>query len=207
MSGRIALRQGIDHLPIYESLPQYFSDILSSVNQIIIQGIGYLALVFVILSFQKNKRVNILSIMLIGLVLFVVHYSLLKAWTGALMNLIEAGVVFVSYKKETKSWARRGFWPYLFILLYTVAGIYASKTLVGFLPVVAQSFGAIAVWQKNPRAIRFLMLVPRPLWFIYNFVVGSYAGMTTEVIILLSVITGIVRFDLHSKRDKRSAAR
>ena len=141
--------------------------------------------------------------MLTDLILFVAHYSLLHAWTGALMNLIEAGVVFVSYKKENKSWAKQKFWPYIFVLLYVVAGLIALKTLVDFLPVIAQIFGAIAIWQKNPKAIRFIMLIPRPLWFIYNFTVGSYAGMTAELFILLSVITGIVRFDILGRHTKR----
>lgn len=142
--------------------------------------------------------------MLAGLVLFVVHYCLLGAWTGALMNLIEAGVVYLAYKKEEKAWARLKFWPYFFIFLYIVAGVVTLKTSADFLPVVAQIFGAIAVWQSNPRAIRFIMLAPRPLWFIYNFIVGSYAGMTAEVFILASVLIGIIRFDILGKSLKGS---
>ena len=69
-------------------------------HQIIVQGVGYLALLFVLLSFQGIKRVQILLAMLTGVLLFVLHYSLLHAWTGALMNAIEASVVFVSFKKE-----------------------------------------------------------------------------------------------------------
>lgn len=171
-------------------------------QQIIIQGIGYLALLFVLLSFQKSKRVNILLLMLAGLILFVIHFSLLHAWTGALMNLVEAGVVFVSYKEETDSWAKQKFWPFVFIFLYVAAGIVTAKSLVDFLPIVAQIFGAIAVWQKNPRAIRFLMLLPRPLWFTYNFMVGSYAGMTGELLILTSVLIGIFRFDVLKQKNK-----
>lgn len=171
-------------------------------NQIIIQGVGYLALLFVLLSFQKNKRVNILLLMLAGLILFVIHYCLLNAWTGALMNLIEAGVVFVAYKKETNSWAKQKLWPYVFALLYIMAGIITAKSPMDFLPIIAQIFGAVAVWQTNPKTIRFIMLAPRPLWFIYNFTVGSYAGMTAEILILASVLIGIFRFDILKQKKK-----
>ncbi len=140
--------------------------------------------------------------MLVGLVLFVIHYCLLNAWTGALMNLVEAGVVFVSYKKETASWAKRKFWPYVFILLYIIAGMFTAKSTIDFLPIIAQVFGALAVWQTNPKTIRFLMLIPRPLWFTYNFVVGSYAGMTAEILILASVLIGILRFDILRQKKK-----
>ena len=170
-------------------------------NQILIQGIGFFALFFVILSFQKKKRVSLLLIMLAGLLLFVVHFSLLKAWTGALMNLVEAGVVFVSYKREVSGWAKKSFWPYVFILLYILFGLLTVKNRIDILPIIAQIFGAIAVWQKNPRIIRYIMLAPRPLWFIYNATVGSYAGMMTEILIFISVIIGIVRFDILRKNS------
>lgn len=140
--------------------------------------------------------------MLVGLVLFVIHYILLGALTGAVMNLIEAGVVYVSYQKETKIWAQQKFWLYIFILLFIFAGLITSKTLVDSFPVLAQILGTVAIWQKNPKAIRFMMLIPRPLWFYYNFVVGSFAGMVAEIFIFLSVMTGIVRFDILGKKSK-----
>ncbi len=172
-------------------------------NQILVQGVGYIALLFIVFSFQKNTREKILLIMLSGLLLFFVHFILLNAWTGALMNLIEAGVVFVSYKKETNIWAAHKFWPYVFLFLYIVAGVFTAKSLADYLPVVAQIVGAIAVWQTNSKAIRFIMLVPRPLWFAYNFIVGSYAGMTTEVLILVSVLVGILRFDILKQKENK----
>ena len=172
-------------------------------NQILIQGIGYLALLFVVLSFQRNSRPKLLFFMIIGLVLFVVHYALLGAWVGALLNLIEGGMTFVAYRKETDAWAQKRVWPYAFAALFIIAGVVVAKSYIDLLPVIAQIVGTIAVWQTNPKRIRFIMLIPRPLWFTYNLFVGSYAGMTTEVIILLSVVIGAVRFDMIKKRIRR----
>jgi hypothetical protein len=165
-------------------------------DQWIVQGVGYLALLVVIISFQNNNRVKLLLLMLTAALLFTVHYALLGAWTGSLMNLVGASMIFVSYKKETAVWAQLPFWPYLFIALFILAGILTAENWTGFLPVLAQIFGTVAVWQSNARAIRFFMLIPRPLWFSYNLVVGSYAGMLTEVLVSTSVIVGIVRFDI-----------
>ena len=171
-------------------------------NQVIIQGVGFVALLFVIVSFQKKERGSLLFTMLVGLVLFVVHYLLLNAWTGALLNLVEAGVVYVSYKKESTSWARQKFWLYIFVLLFVVSGLVVSRTLIDLLPVIAQIIGVIGVWRNDPREIRFIMLVPRPLWFLYNLSIGSYAGMATEVFIFLSLVIGIFRFDIFGRSKK-----
>ena len=171
-------------------------------QEIIGQIIGYLALLVVIYSFQRNKRSTLLFIMLAGLLLFVISYALLRAWTGSLANLIEFGVTFVAYKKENKAWAKKSYWLYVFIGLYILTGALTARSLVDALPIIAQTFGAIAVWQTNTRAIRFLMLIPRPLWFTYNFAVGAQAAMIAEVLIFASVMTGIIRFDILKQKEK-----
>ena len=108
----------------------------------------------------------------------------------------------VSYKREKARWAKNNFWPVIFIATYITAGALTFTHWYNILPIIAQSFGALAVWQKKPRAIRYIMLVPRPLWFVYNALVGSYAGMVTEVVILISVLIGIVRFDILGQKEK-----
>lgn len=173
-------------------------------DQIIIQGIGYLALIFVIFSFQNNGRSKILFLMLIGVVLFILHYALLGAVMGSLMNLMGAGMIIVAYKKDTQLWAQKALWPYAFIILFILVGMVTAKSYIDVLPVLALIIGTIATWQTNTRAIRFIMLVPRPLWFTYNLVVGSYAGMTVEVLLLLSIIIGIIRFDLMKQVQKKN---
>lgn len=171
-------------------------------QQLIAQAVGFLALFLVILSFQNGKRVKILLLMLCGVILFVFHYGLLGAWVGSVMNLVEAGMIYVAYKKQTAAWARSKLWLYGFILLFALAGAATAHGWIDVLPIVAQIFGAIAVWQISPRAIRFIMLAPRPLWFIYNLIVGSYAGLAGEVFVFLSVVIGIVRFDILKQKEK-----
>ncbi len=168
-------------------------------NQIVIQGVGGLALFFAVLSPQFKKRSLILLSLIVGLILWVVHYSLLNAWTGAVMNAIEAAVVFVSFQKDTKAWAQRKFWLYVFVIIYIGTGIATGINFVNFLPIVAQIIAAIAVWQNKPRHIRLISLLPQPLWFTYNLIVGSYAGMVAEVFIAVSIVTGIIRLDLKGK--------
>jgi hypothetical protein len=167
----------------------------------LVQGIGYIALLFVILSFQRNTRKMILGIMLTGLLLFVVHYLLLGATTGAVMNLIEAAVVFLAYKKESAKWAQSRYWLYIFIAAFILAGLLTGTTFIDGLPIIAQIAGTLAVYQTRPRAIRFIMLIPRPLWFVYNLTIGSSAGMVAEILILTSVLIGIVRFDILKQKE------
>jgi hypothetical protein len=168
-------------------------------NQIVTQGVGGLALFFAVLSPQFKKRSLILLSLIAGLILWVVHYSLLNAWTGSVMNAIEAAAVCVSFQKDTKTWAQWKLWPYVFAVAYVSTGIATGISVVNFLPIVAQVIAVVAVWQIKPRRIRLLSLLPRPLWFVYNLIVGSYAGILAELFITISIVAGIIRHDLKEK--------
>ena len=67
---------------------------------IFIQGIGYLALLFVILSFQKNNRSLILLYLVIAQSIFTLHFSLLSAWTAVAMNIVATVRTYIFYAKE-----------------------------------------------------------------------------------------------------------
>lgn len=169
-------------------------------NQIVIQGIGLLALLFVIISFQKNKRSTILILINIAQLLFTLHFVLLQAWVGASMNALAAIRTFIFYKKEVINWLDSQVWLYIFVILTWLLGIIFWTNIFSVLPVLAMTVDAIAVWNKNTSKIRGLMLIPRPLFLIYNFTVGSYAGIITEIVVLFSILIGIFRYDVKSKK-------
>lgn len=161
--------------------------------------IGYLALIFVILSFQANKRLYILLLMCIAQSLFFIHFYLLNAWTAALLNLIGA-IRCVIFMQSGKVWADLKIWPIFFLVLYWMIGWLVWEGWYSILPLLAVTFGTLGLWMKKPRYIRLVNLIPRPLWFTYNFIVKSYPGMTTEIFVLFSIVIGIIRYDIIKKR-------
>ena len=72
------------------------------------------------------------------------------------------------------------------------------------LPILAMTIDSFAVWNKKTQYIRLLMLIPRPLWFVYNYTVVSYAGMVTEIFVLFSILIGIIRFDILATRKTQN---
>ncbi len=168
-------------------------------NQIIIQGIGYIALLSAILSFQKNKRSKMLLYLIIANILFTLHFSLLHAWTGVAMNVLGALRAILFYQKDTKVWAQHTVWMYVFMGAFILAGLVTWTNYSSLLPIIGGVTDTFALWKSSAKSIRFFMLIPRPCWFSYDFLVGSYAGMTTEVFVFASVLIGILRFDIPNK--------
>jgi hypothetical protein len=164
-------------------------------QQIFIQGIGYVALIFIILSVQNKKRARIFLFLTIATLLFMVQYALLHAWTGAVMNVIGVTRTVTFSQKETKSWARHPAWLIAFLLAFLAAGITTWVSYFSVLPILATWLDTVALWKEDAQAVRGFLILPRPFWFFYNFFVGSYAGMTTEIFLFTSILVGIIRYD------------
>jgi hypothetical protein len=164
-------------------------------QQIFIQGIGYVALLFVVLSVQNKKRASILLFLTVAMLLFMVQYGLLHAWSGAVMNAIGAIRTVIFSQKGNKAWARHPIWVVFFLLAFLTAGIATWVSYYSVLPILATWFDTIALWKENAQSVRGFLLLPRPFWFSYNVFVGSYAGITAELFLFTSIVVGMIRFD------------
>jgi hypothetical protein len=173
-------------------------------NQILAQAIGFVSFLFIVLSFQNNKRSLILLFLIIAQTSFVVHFVLLGAWTAVAMNAISVARTCVFHQKDNKDWAKKKIWFYLFFALFWIAGILVWEGPYSLLPILAMSAETIGLWMEKPRYIRLLSLIPRPLWFIYGYIVVSYAGMVTETFAFCSILIGIFRFDMSKAKKPES---
>lgn len=170
-------------------------------SSILIQVIGFIGLLFFVISFQQKNRNSILVFMVFGQAVFLLHFILLGAWTAAGMNMVGIARTMVFRFREEKKWANWRFWPPVFILLFVTAGLFARESWIGILPVVAMSIETTGLWMKNLKILRIINLFPHPFWFTYNLIKGSWAGVVCEIFVLASIIVAIVRYDLKTVKE------
>jgi len=183
---------------------QLIANIAGNKN-LINQGVGMIGLVFAIISFQNNKRNLILVFLGLSQICFITHYALLGVWTAVSMNIVGAARTFFFIFRGRKKWMDSDAVMYVFICLFFIAGILSWQNWLSLLPVMAMAIETFGLWQEAPRKIRFIVIVPRPLWITYNVLHGSYAGVLTELFVVISLITAIMRFDfLPWVRQKRN---
>jgi hypothetical protein len=162
----------------------------------LIQIVGFIGLLFLVLSFQQKSRKNILILMALGQLIFMVHFILLGAWTAAGMNIVGTVRTLVFRSREEKKWASWKYWPVVFILLFATAGLLARESWLGVLPVIAMTIETTGLWLKNVKRLRFINLFPHPFWFTYNLIKGSWAGVVCEIFVFSSIIVAIIRYDI-----------
>lgn len=170
-------------------------------NNLLIQLIAIVALVAFAGSFQARTRRAILLWQIISICFWVVHYSFLGALAGALLIFANGIVTIVFIYKESKRWlASSGVLVAALLLVLAVAayswdGYSSVWSLLGVASII------IAKWQINPRHIKLISIVASIFWIIYDILVGSWGGIVTESVIIISILVSLTRnAPIHSKR-------
>ena len=160
------------------------------------QLIGFIALFFAIIPYLKDNRNYMFQMFLSSQALFALHYYLLSAYTGAAMNILAFIRTYVFKIKTKNKLVSNRAWLFLFIFLFLAFGLISWEGTHSILPTIAMIIEVIALWNEKTSKIRAILFLSFPLWFTYNFIVGSYAGMITSIFIFISLLISIFRFDL-----------
>jgi len=165
-------------------------------HNLIAQGIGFVGFVFAVISFQNNKRHLILIFLGIAQMCFIFHFALLEVWPAFAVNIVGVVRTFSFLLRGKKKWIDKNTLMYIFIGLFCIAGALSWNGWLSLLPIMAMTIETIGLWKKNPRLIRSIVIIPRLLWITYNIIHYSYAGVMTEVFVIISLLTAIIRFDI-----------
>ena len=178
------------------------------------QIIGIAALTFEVIAYQQRSQHAILLCQFAAATLFTVHFFMIGAYVGGLLNFIAIfrAIVFANCGKK---WADSAVWLYVFIGLFAIAGIAtldgdvniltwninfrSLSTYIGLLPIVAMTLTTIAYRMTNAAKVRLVSLPASPCWFTYNLYNHSWAGVCTELMLSASIITAMIRLDF--RRD------
>ena len=176
--------------------------------EIIAQAVGIVAMVFNILSYQGKKQSTVITLQLFGASLFAINFFMLGATVGGIMNLMAAfrAIVFVN-KKRFK--AESVWWLIIFITMFVTAYVLTftvfGKTftpinaLIELLPIIAMTVSTIGFRNGSAKAIRYWGLIGSPSWLVYNICNFAIGAIICEVVSLISIIVGIIRYDIKKK--------
>ena len=177
-------------------------------QETIAQIIGIFALSLNVLSFQQKSKKTLITIQLLGSLAFCIHFLLLGAYTGFILNFIGIGRATVYANKE-KFKADSPLWLIGFTLLYAATYILVFTVfgkepilrnfVLELLPVISMVISTAGFRTKNAATVRKLSLFYCPLWLIYNICIGSIGGILCETICLISITIAIIRLDLKNK--------
>ena len=177
--------------------------------KLVAQILSIVAMCIALLSFQQKKQRKILLLQFCSSTLFAIHFYMLGALTGCLLNLIGVFRAAV-FANRGKKWADHIAWPLLFcasfvgvyLLNFTLLGLKATPVnlLIQLLPTLGMFATTVSFRMKKASQVRVFSLISSPLWFAYNAITLSIGGMLTELFVMVSIIIGMLRLDIKKKK-------
>lgn len=168
---------------------------------ILAQAVGILALITAVISFQQRDIKKLILCQLLSNITFGIHFAMIGAYTGSVLNIISALRAVVFYFKGKKAWASLPAWPWIFIGLFAVSTAFTWEGALSILPFLGCAVYTYSLNLKNASLARKFIWLSSPMWLVYNAASGSVGGAVTEIINLFSIIIAVLRLDIKKKKN------
>ena len=160
------------------------------------QIVGIVALLVNVLSYQFNKRSQILVMQFVAGFLFALHYFLLGAYAGAIANVLGVTRSLAFLFRGKNKLASHPLCPVFFVVLSFISVAFTYQNFLSLLPSFAFLSNSIALWSDRPKITRIFTIPNNSLFLIYNISTLSYSGIISDIFVLVSLIIAFVRFDI-----------
>lgn len=173
----------------------------ANMSEYIVQGIGFVAVAFFILSYQMKSNRLLFLFQLIGCSIFVVQFGILGAYTGALSLMINILRNALLLRANVWTWVRSKKTMMGILVLLTAFTIWTWNGWISLLPLASVGVTTVGYWTDNAQRIRLSQLMGSPCTLLYDVLIHSWGGVLSESITLISIIVSIIRFGWKNLND------
>lgn len=166
---------------------------------ILAQILSFIAMVINMVAVQLKTKKQILLTIVISNLLFVISYILLGAYVGALTCGIVAIEIIINTILEDKGKRTPKYLIVLYLIISIILGILTFGSLIDLLPIIASILFIFTLVQSKEKYVRLLILGNLTSWIIYDFFVKAYLAGISDLFVISSTITAIIRYDIKKK--------
>lgn len=155
--------------------------------------VSILSIFLYIISVQFKKKENILITQIGASTCYLIVYIIKGAWSGVCVEILEElkNSIFICIEKNQKKIPLYVLMIFL-LLLVSVSIIFYDGPL-SLLPLFINILLFISTYFKNPKYIRYTMIIAAILWGIYNIYVGAYIICIGNALEIVSAVIAIIR--------------
>ncbi|MBP5604893.1 MAG: YgjV family protein [Ruminiclostridium sp.] len=163
-------------------------------NEIILQGIGFVGVALFIVSYQIKSNRTLFILQLSGCIAFCIQFFLMGAFTGAISLIINIVRNVLLIKANEWKWARSKITMCIIILLLIAVTVFTWAGAESLLPLASVTVTTVGYWTHNGQKIRLSQLFGSPCYLIYDVIVHSWGGVVSESVAIISILVSIHRF-------------
>ncbi len=177
-----------------------WSELFSTPQGVAAQCVGFVAMGVALFIYTFRDRRKILLSKMVADLLWVGHYGLLGAFSGSLINAVNAVREAVFYHKDHRAWARHIAWPILFLAANAACTLLSWQGPLSLLPMLGSSLNIIGLWCSSPTKLRLISLPAQTLWEIYSIAVGAIPSIIVNAISITSILIALSRDAIEKRR-------
>ena len=160
---------------------------------LVAQILGVIAVIFTFLSYQGKTQRKLIIVQSIATVVFSVHYLMLGAIAGAVLNLVCIGRNFIYCNRQIKLFASK-YVPYGLALLIGALGALSWQGIPTLLLIVALMINTVIMSMDDAQLLRKSILLTSSMILAYDIIIISVGGSINESIAIISSVIGIIRY-------------
>lgn len=154
----------------------------------LIQILGVIAFIFLFISYIFKKKDDIVLNQLIAYMIFSIHYLMLGAFTGSLLELGCVGSSLATHYHSNK----KKLLSIVLTIIYIVIAIISWESWYSLIPTIVCIVTTLALFYGNALAIRLVGLLNSLGWGIYSLCVHSYSVAISNAFLFIFVLVCIV---------------
>ena len=172
---------------------------------IVAQFFGILVIIANVLSMQMKNKKQIILMFILANLFSAINFILLQSYSGAIICLFAIIQTFINKIFEKKQQQVPKVIIGIYIVISIILGAITFNSLIDILPIICSILYTITIIQDKEKNIRRISLVNIVLWIIYDIVCQAYTAAISDLLMTISTIVGMYRFDykkIKIKKDK-----
>ena len=161
-------------------------------KEIIVQLIGVLGFIFLMLSYYKKAKIQILFMQILSSIIFTIHYYLLSGITGAVCSFINIIVMLLIYWFE-KMKKKKISLILVLIPFFTLVCFISWKNIFSIFPILATILASVSFLCNKETTIRIIGIINCICWIIYGLIYVSYSGIIFNTITIITTTIALIK--------------
>lgn len=162
---------------------------------IIAQILGLFGIAANVIGIQLKKKRHILMSLILVNIIFAISFILLKSYSGAVIALFAGIQTYIKYVYDDKNKKLPIYFIALFLIVPLIFGLTVYKSYIDILPLICSITYTLIILQKDEKELRLLSFFNILIWTIYDFYIGFYTAAVNDVLLTLSILIAIFRYD------------
>lgn len=170
---------------------------------ILVWGVGILAMAFSVSAYQLRHRVAILLFMIFSRFAWIAYFFLQGNLTSVIANILTALILAVFAKQDKWKWATAPVTVFAAVLLMSVSSLLSFTDWTGIFPLLGGVFAVLSSSRKSEQSLRLLALADCLAWLTNSVLHLYYVAIANDLFCTVSAAVAFIRYRKKEKKNEQ----